>query len=181
VRSSSIARRYAEALLENVADVPTLDFVQDELAALAALYRENDTLRQYLRDPSVAGEEREVLLTRVFGDKIHPLLMHFLDLLLHKQRLADLPSIADAFDELVEQQRGQVRVEVITAVALAEDQRDRLKRTLDGVIGKDCLLEHKIDPSIRGGAIAIHGDQVLDGSVRSQLAELRKQLMEAPL
>lgn len=181
MRSDATARRYAEALLANIPDPPTLDSVQGELAAIAALYVESSDLRNYLFDPSVTAEHRRQLLETVFGGKIRPVLMHFLDLLLHKHRFKHVANIAQAFDELVEERRGQARVEVLTAVALAEDQADRLKRTLDGVVGKDCILDARIDPSIIGGAVAVRGDMVFDGSVRTQLAELRKQLMDAPL
>ena len=181
MRSDSTARRYAEALLENVTDPPTLDSVQQELAAIASLYKESDDLRNYLLDPSVTGEQRRQLLESVFGDRIQPVLMHFLDLLLHKRRFKHLVTIAQAFEELVEERRGQARVEVLTAVPLAADQADRLKRTLDGVVGRDCILETRVDSALIGGAIAVRGDRVFDGSVRAQLADLRKQLMNAPL
>ncbi len=181
MHSDALARRYAEALLANIADPPTLDAVQDELHVVAALYGESDDLRNYLLDPSVSEEERKALLERVFGDKVHAVLMHFLDLLLRKHRFQHLGAIAGAFDELVEERRGQARIEVVTARPLPEDQADRLKRTLDGVVGKDCILQTRIDPEVIGGAVAVYGDRVFDGTVRTQLAEMRKQLLEAPL
>ena len=180
MRSDALARRYAEALLENITDPQTLEAVQNELHVIAALYSENDDLRHYLLDPGVSEEDRKKLFARVFGDKIHQVLMYFLDLLMKKHRLRHLPTIAEAFDELVEERRGQARVEVITARPLPEDQADRLKRTLDGIVGKDCILDNKVDAGVIAGAVAIHGDRVFDGTVRTELAQLRKQLMEAP-
>ncbi len=181
MRSNALARRYAEALLANTEDQETLDRVQEELQALAALQLENDDFRHYMLDPSVTEAERRALLHRVLQDKIHPVLMHFVDLVLHKHRLDHFQMIATAFDELVEKRRNQARIQLITAVTLAVDQEDRLKRTLDVVTGKNCILENRIDPQIIGGAIAVHGDKIYDGSVKAALADLRKQLMSAPL
>lgn len=181
MRSDSIARRYAVALLANIGDPETLDRIQEELQALASLQMENDDLRNYMLDPSVTEADRKALLHRVLEDKIHPLLMHFVDLLLHKHRLDHFQMIGAAFDDLVEKRRNQARIQLITAVPLAIDQEDRLKRTLDAVTGKDCILEKKIDPKIIGGAIAVHGDKVYDGSVKAELGDLRKQLMSTPL
>jgi len=181
VRSDSIARRYAEALLANIEDSETLDRIQEELQALTSLQMENDDLRNYMLDPSVTEEDRKSLLHRVLEDKIHPVLMHFVDLLLHKHRLDHFQMIGAAFDDLVEKRRNQARIQLITAVPLAVDQEDRLKRTLDVATGKDCILEKKINPKIIGGAIAVYGDKVYDGSVKTALADLRKQMMSAPL
>ncbi len=181
MQSSSLARRYAEALLLNIADPQVLDEVEEELRAIAALYSESDDLRNYLLDPSVSEDERKALLERVFTGKIHEVLMHFLDLLLKKHRFQHLPSIAAAFGELVEDQRGQARIEVTSARPLPADQADRLKRSLDGVVGKDCILETRIDPEVIGGVVAVYDDRVFDGTVRTRLAELRKHLLEAPL
>ena len=181
MRSDSIARRYAEALLENITDPQALDDVLNELRAVAALFSENDDLRHYLLDPSVSDEDRKGLLTRVFGDKVHAVLMYFLDLLMKKHRLRHLPAIAGAFEVLVEERRGQARIEVTTARPLPEDQSDRLKRTLAGVVGRDCILDKKVDPGVIAGVVAVYGDRVFDGTIRTELAQLRKQLMEAPI
>jgi F-type H+-transporting ATPase subunit delta len=167
--------------MANIEDSDALDRVQQELRALSSLQLENDDLRNYMRDPSVAEPDRKALLHRVLEDKIHPVLMHFLDLLLHKHRLGHFDSIAAAFDELVEKRRNQARIRLFTAVPLAVDQEDRLKRTLDRVIGKDCILEKRIDPKIIGGAVAVYGDRVYDGSVKTALSDLHKQMMSAPL
>jgi F-type H+-transporting ATPase subunit delta len=59
--------------------------------------------------------------------------------------------------------------------------QDRLKRALDVSTGKDCILEPRVDPRIIGGVVAVLGDRVIDGSLRSSLDELRKDLMSAPL
>lgn len=181
MRSDAAARRYAEALLANIDDPETLDRIQEEMQALASLQMENDDLRHYMLDPSVTEADRKGLLHRVLEDKIHPVLMHFMDLLLHKHRLNHFQPIAAAFDTLVEERRNQARIHLITAVPLAVDQEDRLKRTLDMVVGKDCILEKSIDAKIIGGAIAVYGDKVFDGSIQTALADLRKQMMSAAL
>jgi F-type H+-transporting ATPase subunit delta len=181
VRSDALARRYAEALLDNCPDPGTMDAVQEELLAVARLGQDNEMLRNYLLDPSVSEQERRGLLHRILEERIQPVLMHFLDLVLHKHRLDHLDAIAAAFTELVEEQRNQARVKVVTAVPLPEDQADRLKRALDTATGKDCILVTKIEPAVIGGAVAEYGDKVLDGSIRTALDELRKQLLSARL
>ena len=179
--SDVIGRRYAEALLDNVKDPQTLDLVLDELRALSSLRREIPALRAFFSDPSVTEKDRQDLIHRALEGKVQPVLLDFLDLLIHKYRLGHLREITEAFELLVEEKRNQARVNVTTAIALSPDVSDRLKRALDVATGKDCILEKRVDAGILGGAIAVYGDQVFDGSVRTALDTMRKHLMDVAL
>ena len=172
-----LAKRYAEALLDNIGDNEAMDLVHNELQVLESMRVENTALRAYFADPSVTEEDRRNLIHRVFEGKVQPVLLNFLDLLIHKHRLEHLGAIARSFAKLVEERRNQARIQIYTAIALPADVADRMKRALDRATGKDCILENKVDPKIIGGAIAVHGDRVFDGSVRTTLDEMRKQLM----
>ena len=58
---------------------------------------------------------------------------------------------------------------------------DRLKRALDASLGKDCILETTVDSRVIGGVVAVVGDRVIDGSLRTALDDLRKDLVATPL
>ncbi len=85
------------------------------------------------------------------------------------------------FTRLVEARRNQVRVQVTTAVDLGADVMDRLKRALDVSLSKDCILETTVDSRVIGGVVAMVGDRVVDGSLRTALDELGKDLIATPL
>ena len=82
---------------------------------------------------------------------------------------------------MVEARRNQLRVQITTAFTMQEDMVDRLKRALDASVGLDCILEQRVDVNIIGGVVAILGDRVIDGSLRTSLDEMRKHLMAASL
>lgn len=176
-----VAIRYAEALAGAIDDPMTLETVHEELQALAGLVRENAQLRAFLEGPNVVEQLKHDLVTRTFGEKVHRTTLDFLHLLLHKHRIDHLGAITTEFTRLVEARRNQVRVQVTTAVKMPLDVLDRLKRALDASLGKDCILEPRVDAKAIGGVVAIVGDRVIDGSLRTSLDELRKELMAAPL
>ena len=176
-----VANRYAEALVGAIEDRDRLDEVCDEVRAIAALIDGDAQLKAFLEGPSIGQEHKHALVKKVFGDRIQPVTLDFIDLLLHKHRIAHFSDIADAFTRMVEERRHQVRVKVATAFALPVDMQDRLKRALDVTTGKDCILETRVDPRVIGGVVAVVGDRVIDGSLRASIDELRKQLMAAPL
>jgi F-type H+-transporting ATPase subunit delta len=176
-----VSSRYAEALMGAITDPGTLETVHEELSAIAGIVGENGQLRAFLEGPSIVEEHKHALVDKTFRDRVHHLTLDFLHLLLHKHRIDHLVDIAIEFGRLVEAKRNQVRVKVSTAVEVPIDQLDRLKRALDVSIGKDCILETRIDPRVLGGVVAVVGDRVIDGSLRSALDHLRKELMSAPL
>lgn len=68
--------------------------------------------------------------------------------------------------------------EVVTALALDDDDKEWLCRQLEEMVGRKVIIDVKVDPSIVGGFRAKIGDMLIDGSVRSRLETLRQSLAE---
>ena len=98
-------------------------------------------------------------------------------LLLDKGRIASLPDIARAHRGLVDEHAGRIRATVTSARPLDPVLETRLKTALEKQSGKTVILEKREDPSIVGGLITQLGDIIYDGSVRTQLLEMREQLL----
>jgi len=175
------ARRAAEALLASIADPGQLETVHENVSAVAGVVSDNLRLKTFLEGPSIAEADKHAIVEKVFGDKVDPTTRDFLRLLLDKHRIDHLADIAQEFQRLVEERRGQVRVRVTTAIPLPPDMADRLKRALDVSLGLDCILEPRVDARVVGGVVAVVGDRVIDGSIRTAFDEMRKELMGAPL
>ena len=79
---------------------------------------------------------------------------------------------------LVDEASGLVTADVVTATPLDERRQDRLRRALSERTGREVKLEIKIDASLIAGATAKVGDLVFDGSIRTQLEQLRANLMK---
>ena len=83
------------------------------------------------------------------------------------------------YEGLVKEHLGRIEVEVTTAVELSEDQRDRLKERLGGVLeGREIILETNVDPELIGGAVFRYGGRMMDGSIRGRLESLREGMLE---
>ena len=88
----------------------------------------------------------------------------------------DFAAIVEAYGEFADNAEGLLTAEVISASPLDDRRKDRLRRALSERTGREVRLEIKIDPAIIGGAIAKVGDLVFDGSLRTQLGQLRANL-----
>jgi F-type H+-transporting ATPase subunit delta len=64
--------------------------------------------------------------------------------------------------------------EVRSAIPLTAAQEEQLAAALRVATGKDVEVKVIVDESILGGLVAQIGDQVIDGSVRARLGQLRE-------
>lgn len=171
----SLANRYARAL----ADAAGADFstVADELKAFHKLVATHDELHEVLTNPTIPLAQKENLL-RVLSARLrlHPVTANFLGVVLRNQRMPILGDIQSAIEALMDARLGIVPVEVTTAVPLGVSERRMLERRLKEVVGGDIRLTYKESPDLIGGIVARVGSTYYDGSIRTQLAELRERL-----
>ena len=91
-------------------------------------------------------------------------------------RAGDFPAIARALVAKLATASGRDVAEVRSAVALSEDQVARLTASLKQATGKDVDVRVTVDPSVLGGVVTTIGDTVIDGSVRSRLAQVKSHI-----
>jgi F-type H+-transporting ATPase subunit delta len=101
---------------------------------------------------------------------------NFFSFLVDQRRLIDFEGIREEYEHLADAAAGRAQGEVVSASPLSDEQRDRLLRALSARTGREVELDVKIDPSLLGGAIASVGTLVFDGSLRTQLNQLRASL-----
>jgi F-type H+-transporting ATPase subunit delta len=181
VADQIVSARYAEALIGAIEDPGQLDEVNEEILAIDAIMRGNARFTAFVAGPNVPLEDKHGLVDKVFAGGLSQLTLDYLHLLLNKHRFDHFGGIAKEFTRLVEARRNQIRVKVTIAVDLGADVMDRLKRALDSSLGKDCILETTVDSRVIGGVVAVVENQVIDGSLRTALDELGKDLIATPL
>lgn len=176
--AGSVAKRYAKALVDVAAASDDLEAIRQELAEFAGLLREQRELRLFLANPSVLRPDKVRALDEVMAIvRLRPLTTSFLRILLEAGRLPALDSVLRAYEALVDERLGRVKAVVTAAVPLEADAEERLRLRLEQVVGKHIYLEVQQDPGILGGLISQIGSLVYDGSLRTQLARLREQLV----
>ena len=178
-QQSPLAIAYAEALLQLANESNSAAPIGEELRALRQIIETDKLFAQLLADPAISIEERGQLLHRVFDGRASTLMSHFLGLVNVKGRLVLLPAIAGAYDDLLDKQQGIVEVDVTVAQGLGEDQLEAVRRKVVDTLKRKAVVHQIVDPAIIGGLILRVQDQLIDGSVRAQLAAMRQQLLAA--
>ena len=175
--NGSIARRYAKALLQIGIDDGNYERLGREVRALARAIRSSLELAQALSNPAFPRAERENVLRAVLQRLgASQMVVNFARLLLERERTAALPDISRELDVMIDARAGRVTAQVTSAAPLDAAQRDRLTRALEQMSGKKVDVQIAQDPALLGGVIAKLGDTVYDGSLRTQLENMRRSL-----
>jgi F-type H+-transporting ATPase subunit delta len=179
VSEQRLARVYAEALLNLTERDQCVDEVHDELRQLTTnVIGQVQDLQAFLSGGTVGRRRRADVLKQAFADRAHPIVVQFLLVLNEHDRLTLLALIVRELGELIDMRNRRFPVLVRSAAPLADDQRQRLVSNLRDLFKLDPVLDVKVDPELLGGLIIRIGDWLFDGSVRNELENLRKQLME---
>lgn len=177
MRSSAAARRYARALFALAKEEGRVADTRSELQQLASLLADNRELHDALFQPLHPVAERHAVLREVAArlGASHTV-RNFFTFLVDQRRLVDFDAIHAEYERLADLDAGRVVAEVISAGPLDDSQRERLRRALANRTGSDVELDVRIDPDLLGGVITSVGTLVFDGSLRSQLIQLRTSL-----
>ena len=175
VRGAS-AKRYAQAAFEIAVERDAFDAWARDLADLAEALAEPQ-LAALLGNPRIPVSAKRQMLRDAMPEAADEAI-NLATLLIIKSRLEALAGpIAEAYRRLLDEHRGILQVEVVTAVELETAQREGMIRQLAEATGKEVRLTPRVDEGLVGGMVIRVGDQVLDGSVRSKLRGLRRSLV----
>jgi F-type H+-transporting ATPase subunit delta len=177
MKNLAIARRYAKALLIIGQQDGQTERYRTELQAVAALMTGDRQLEQAVTNPLYDSAARKRVLQALIDRlTLSRAVESFLVLLFEKGRFGFLGAINDFYQKLADELKGIARATVTSAGELSADAVERLRAVLSKRTGKDIVLEVKQDPGLIGGLITQIGDLVLDGSIRTQLLNMRESL-----
>ena len=175
--SNVYARRYSQAIFRMALENKDMNRWQSDLRKASSLMKDT-ALFSLIANPQVEVDKKSKTLEQRLGD-VNPMVIKLLLLLAAKSRLALIDDIAEEYQASVDNYRGiegTEVAEVTTAIPLDDDDQLKVAERITEIIGKPVLLRPKVDPGIIGGIIIRVGDKLIDGSLRSKLAALRKDL-----
>lgn len=167
---------YDLAVSENLSEP-----VMKEMEAVRDLFAEYPDYIRLLLEPSIPKKERLGLLDQAFGDAVHPYLLNFLKILTERGLLREFSACEKCYRALYYEAHGITEANVISAVELDSDRREKLKQRLEKMSGKEVILHVRTDPQVLGGIRVEMEGKLYDGTVRGRLSDLRKKLDETVL
>jgi F-type H+-transporting ATPase subunit delta len=172
----SLSRRYAKALFELALEEHREEEIGQEIDWFVTAYT-TSSLPTVLNNPAFPLASRKNIVVEVSrGLQLSPLVVHFLSLLLERDRLTYLPSIASRYRLLLDEKKGRVEARVLAPVLLEAAMLEGLREALSRVSGKEVVLKEESDPGLVGGLVIQLEGKVYDGCVRTQLDKMKERV-----
>ena len=174
----TVARRYAIALADVVLKSGETGTVKTELKLWADLMNQNGNLQDAFANPAITHVDKvKVLESLLAKTKPSKTTANFLRVLLRNSRLTELAEINEKFVSVLDERSGIVAAEVTSARPLSDTEKSEFQANLAKLTGKQVNLNFNINESIIGGVVTRVGSTVYDGSVKTQLENLKKELI----
>jgi F-type H+-transporting ATPase subunit delta len=176
---SAVLGRYARSLADIVFEKNLEEKVTEDLKTYSEIFRAVPDILEVFHSPAVPREAKEKLLGELMAQyPVNPITSNFLRILLEHNRIRYFQEIRDGFLRSVNERKGVVSARVTAAAPLSEQELKSLGDRLAGIVGKLVNIELQTDASLLGGMVVQIGSTVFDGSIRTQLADMRRRLAE---
>ena len=170
---SNVARRYARALLAQAGIQGSLEAIAEQLALVSEGIVHSEA-RSLLAPGAPRAQQSTVVES--LAPKLDKSVADLLRLLVERNRFDGLLQISAAFSRLVDEKLGRVRATIRTPQMLDDAEVRELAKALSARTGKQISVETRLDESLIGGIAAEVGGLLFDGSVKTQLETLRRDL-----
>ena len=177
MRESTIARNYAEALLELGEASDNTQLYVDLMDAVAGAIAADHRIKVAIESPRVAKVTKEKILANALSGYAPEEFIRFLRAVVKRNRQSILGSISEEYQLLVDEKMNRVHASVVLARNPDEDLKEAIRKRLSEIVNKEVIAHYRTDADILGGVMVRIGDRTMDGSVRRKLKRLRKQLL----
>jgi F-type H+-transporting ATPase subunit delta len=177
---SNISKRYARAFFEIAAEEKKLEQLHSELNQFSSMITQNKALKEFLANPIIEQDDKKAVVEKIISKlNFSKMTVNFLKLLVDKKRIDSLPDIEICYRQLMDEALKKVRINVKTAFPLSSKMRDYIIANMEKISGRKVDITVETAPELLGGVIISVGDTLYDGSVKSQLNNMRNLLGEA--
>ncbi|HEX5165108.1 MAG TPA: F0F1 ATP synthase subunit delta [Thermomicrobiales bacterium] len=170
-----VAKRYAQATFDIARESGTEQQWLEDLTTLANAAGD-PSLGDYFTSPNIAEQAKLDALGQILPAERQQLARNLASMLVQRRRFDVLPELLEVYRDLLLQAQGVAIAEVTTAVELSPAEQQAVQAQLAQAVGQQIEMRMRVDPSLVGGLVARIGDWLIDGSVESQLRNLRASL-----
>ena len=169
----AIAKRYASAIYDIAESSDKIGEIREALNILAENYNEDEEFKVFLLDPSIKYDEKVKYLHKSF-DFISEDAFKIINYLVKKGRVSLAEKIRDSYLKIYYEKNNKILVNATFTKELSDNQRKALMKKLEEKYKKKIVLNLSVDEKLIGGGIIKIGNKVIDGSIKSQIENIKK-------
>jgi F-type H+-transporting ATPase subunit delta len=170
---SKVAEPYAEALLDLAVSNDALKETTNDINIVSQFLANSNDLKKFLGNPLITRTAKKTVVKDILGEQIGSSTLKFLLLLVDRNRIQVLESIAQKFLELSYKQESIEIAKITSSIQLSAQQQKEIAEKLKAITGaKQIKLALKVDPQLIGGFTIEIGSKMIDTSIRGQLKQI---------
>lgn len=176
MQNPRLAARYAKSLLDLATEQNSTEAALSDMKLLDAVCRQNSDFVLMLRSPVIHADKKTAIFQAVLGEKLSPLTLAFVRLLIRKGREANLPEIATAFIRRYKELKNIRTVHLTTASPVSDAVRNKIREKVTASLQNSQVeMIESVDPDLIGGFVLEMDDKLFDASIRRDLNEVKLQ------
>ena len=175
-KTSTAARRYAEAVFQLATRDEALDAYAEGLDLATSMVGQGDVL-DVLRNPARPLRQRTDLVDALLASRVPEPILKLVGLLVQRGRVDRLGAVTAEYRRMLNERNGVVQAVARTAMPLTNDETAALEKKVATMTGRTVDLRVEVDESLIGGITVRVGDTLYDASVRGRLERLRERLV----
>lgn len=179
MRSTTIARNYAEALLALARKANDIEGWAVALQGVVTAVEEDIRLRNFLAAPQISAAQKNIVIGKAFGTRLPKQMVRFLQKLVTNRRQLLLSEVSVEYGNLLDEATGRIHAQVTVSREANEADRKAIAQQLSRAFAKTVVPHYNVNEAILGGVIVKVGDRVMDGSVRRRLRTLKARIVSA--
>lgn len=167
-------KRYALALYKVAEEKGKVEEYLNDLREIVSLMKEDVEFQEVIKHPEISTSRKKKIFINIFKGKIDEDLLSFLLILIEKDRILFTEEKLKEMEKIHLERNNTLLVEVKTVVPLKDSERDNLRIKLCNMYDKKIIFDEKLDKSIIGGVYIRVGDDIIDGTIKNKLQEMKK-------
>ena len=173
------SKKWAKALIELTQEDDSIskEAVLSDIRCVAETFNSSDELSNVINNPSISTEEKQIVICKLFQDKVLPVVYNFLFVLNLKKRMNIISDIADEFEKELEELKNIVRVDITSAIDISEERKKEIRQRIAEKLHKEIKATWEVDSDIIAGLIFNIDDTVVDNSIKHKLDKLSESII----
>lgn len=178
IQISLTAKNYADALVKLGQDnVVSYDDILNNLEIIQEICNKSNDLTAVLENPAISQDTKISIIDEIFSKYVNEKIRDFLKILIEKKRFNELDGIIAAYQEELDKINNLQRVEVISAIELDDNSKQKIIDKLQNRLQKNVIAQWQTDEEIIGGLVVKINDDVIDSSLKNKLENLSKNII----
>ncbi|HEY5561818.1 MAG TPA: F0F1 ATP synthase subunit delta [Clostridiaceae bacterium] len=173
-----LERRYARAIYEVAEGKNKVEEYISELSQVMDILSSDSNFQLVVSQPQISTSNKIGIFNTIFKGRISEDTLSFLLVLIEKDRVTGLAGIIKSMKLIKLEKENTVVAKVKTVIPLQDEERILLKSKLSNMYNKKILLDEELDESILGGVFVRVGDDIIDGTVKSKLTEMKRLMLK---